>query len=230
MNDSILRKFDKFQRQDVYMKDSAADFPKNSSGDRAAVALAAVIAEMQTLDAQQTSGFDDKRQAYETKANALDVIDDLLEQMSLAAVAIGETIEGFEEKFRLPRKLTQAVKLAKARSFLADAPPHEAEFIAEGLDDDFLAQLQAAIPHFEETAAAADSAEELHAGATGALNNAAGRGMLISKRLDAAVRLKYRDNSAKLAAWTVASHLDRAPQRAKQSKAAKDTPEPDEEK
>jgi len=33
-----------------------------------------------------------------------------------------------------------------------------------------------------------------------------------SRKLNAIVRIKYQNNASKLAAWTVAAHLDKAPQ------------------
>ena len=35
--------------------------------------------------------------------------------------------------------------------------------------------------------------------------------MALSRKLSAIIKLKFRDNSGKLAAWTVASHLERPP-------------------
>lgn len=215
MNDSQTRKFDKFQRQSVFMNDSDADFPLNSPGNKAARELATLIAEIQTLNAQQTSGYDDKRQSHTVKDAAEDNLREDLEQINFAAKAFGDEMPGAEEKFRLPRSQNEQVLLAKARSFLTDAEPLEAKFIEYGLAADFLADLQADIDAFEQAAASADSATEEHAEATGALNNAFKRGMALTRKLESIVKIKYRDNAGKLASFVVASHLERAPKKPK---------------
>ncbi|HEX8246881.1 MAG TPA: hypothetical protein VF599_01760 [Pyrinomonadaceae bacterium] len=213
MNDSQRRKFDKFQRESVFMSDNAADFPLNTSGDKVAKDLATLIADIQTLDAAQTSGFDDKRQSHALKNSAVGNLRKSLELMSFAAKAFADEVPGTEEKFRLPRSQNEQILLAKARSFHADAAPLEAKFVEYGLPADFLAGLQADIDAFEQAAEAADSAGESHAEATGALTEAFKRGMTLTRKLEAIVKIKYRDNAGKLAAWTSASHLERAPQR-----------------
>jgi hypothetical protein len=53
-----------------------------------------------------------------------------------------------------------------------------------------------------------------HAEATGGLNASFRKAMALSSKRDKRVRMKYRDNPAKLAAWTVASHLERTPKKA----------------
>lgn len=211
MNDNQERKLDKFQRESAFMTDHAADFPKDSPGEKTAKQLADLISEIQTRAAAQISGFDDKAQAFAlAKAARKNLVDDL-KQMNLAAKAVAGEIAGIENKFRLPRRTTNATLSATARSFHADAAPHEAKFIEYGLPADFLADLQADIDAFEQAAATADSAGESHAEATGALAAAFKSGMALTRKLEAIVKIKYRDNAGKLAAWTVASHLERAP-------------------
>jgi hypothetical protein len=215
MNDSQTRKFDKFQRESVFMSDNAADFPLNTPGNKKAKELATLIIEIQTLDAAQTSGFDDKRQSHAVKDTAEDNLREDLEMINFAARAFADEVPGAEEKFRLPRSQNEQVLLAKARSFLADAAPLEAQFIECGLPADFLGDLQADITAFEQADASADSAAESHSAATGALADAFKRGMALTGKLESIVKIKYRDNAGKLAAFVVASHLERAPQKKK---------------
>jgi hypothetical protein len=213
MNDSQTRKFDKFQRESTFMNDNAADFPLNTPGNKKAKELATLIAEIQTLDAAQTSGFDDQRQSHAVKDTAEDNLREDLEMINFAAKAFADEVPGAEEKFRLPRSQNEQVLLAKARSFLADAEPLEAKFIECGLPADFLADLLADITAFEQAAAAADSAGGAHSAATGALVDAFNRGMSLSRKLGSIVKIKHRDDVGKLAAWTTASHLERSPEK-----------------
>lgn len=215
MTDNQERKDDKFKRENVFMSDNAADFPLNSPGDKIAKQQTTLIAEIQTLAAEQISGYDDKAQAFANLEAARDNVDEDLEQINLAAIALADDIPGIDSKFRLPRKPSDETLLATARSFHADAAPHAEKFVECGLDAVFLADLQADIDAFEQAAAAADSAAAGHAGATSMLADAFKRGMVMSRKLNSIVKIKYRDNAGKLGAWTVASHLERAPKKPK---------------
>lgn len=215
MNDSQQRKINKYQREDVFMKDNASDFPADSPGDLTAKALANIINEIQTLAAEQVSGFDDKRQAFDNLEDARDDLFDDLRLINLAAKALANEINGIEEKFRMPRKPTDGILLATARSFAADAVQYRNQFIEYGLEADFLTDLQDDIVAFESAADAADSAEESHAEATGALYEAFRQAKVKSEKLGAIVKIKYRNDAGKLAAYVVASHLERAPKRQK---------------
>lgn len=215
MTDNQERKLDKFGRVSVFMSDNTTDFPLNSPGDRTRKELGALVSEIQALAAEQISGMDDKAQAFANLERDRDALDDDLEKINLAARAMADEAAGIENKFRLPRKPSDATLLATARSFLADAVPHEAMFVEYGLAADFLADLQADINAFEQSSAAADSATEAHSGATGALAAAFRQGIKLSGKLNSIVKIKYRDNAGKLASWTVASHLERAARKPK---------------
>lgn len=209
MNDTQERKLDKFKREQVFYADSAADFASATAG--AMMDKAALIAEIERLAAEQISGFDDKRQAFDRLENARDNVEEDLEQINFAARAADDELENLAAKFRLPYRFTDETLMATARSFQTDASPHRAAFVELGLPDDFLVDLANDIAAFETAANASDSALEEHAQATGALNDSFRRGMEQSKKQDAVVRIKYRNAPGKLAAWTVASHLERAP-------------------
>lgn len=218
------------QREEVYNEDNKADYVKDSPIDKNAKALAAVIAEIKTLAAKQTSGFDDKRQAFEMLGAATDDLEDIMERINLAARASADEVEGIEEKFRLPYKPSIENLIAKANSFAADAPAYEAKLIEQELPADFIEILTTRTAIVETAADRTDSATEKHGGATAALKDAFRRGMAISKKHDALVKLKYRDNPQKLGAWTIASHLERRPKPAHTENKIEDKKDSGEEK
>jgi hypothetical protein len=215
MKDIERRKLEKLEREEVFLKDNIADFPAASPGEKALAELSAVIAEIRRLAAEQVSGASSARQHISVKDEEVDALMQLISHINRAAKAFEGEIPGSDLKFRLPRNRSEQNILATARAFLADAEPLKAKFIEYGLAADFLAQLQALIEAVDERGAAADSAGEQKSGATGGLAEAVRNGMKISRRLDAIVRIKYADNAAKLAAWTTASHLERAPKKKK---------------
>lgn len=215
MRDTERRKLEKFEREQAFMIDNAADFPRDSPGDKAAVFETNIINEMRALAAQQISGGASAAQGIGNKDDALDDLMQMIRNINRAANAFEDEVPGSNLLFRLPRNRSQQNILATARAFHADAVPLEAKFIEYGLQATFLADLQALITAFDEAGTSADSGEAERAAATGGLTDAARRGMANSRKLNAIVRIKYQNNPQKLAAWTVASHLDRAPKKPK---------------
>jgi len=207
------RKLDKLEREEVFLKDNIADFPAASPGGKALAELSAVISQIRTLAAEQVSGESSARQHVGVKDEEVDGLMQSIRNINRAAKAFDGEIAGSALKFRLPRNRSEQNLLATARAFLADAAPLKAKFIEYGLAADFLDKLQALIEAVDERGAAADSAGEQKAGATGGLVEAIRKGLSISRRLDSIVRIKYEDNAVRLSAWETASHLKKAPER-----------------
>ena len=214
MEASQRRKLDKFQREVAFMNENAAEFPDNSPGDVAANLLTDVVTEIETLAAQQISGADDSRQHFGVKEELYEDLMEKIRDMNRAANAFADEIQGIEDKFRLPRNRSQQNILSTAVSFHTDSEPHNAKFIEYGLDTNFRADLLANINAVRQRDDSGETAGESRGEATGGLIDAFRRGTEISRKLDAIVKIKYRSNPGKLAAWAIASHLDRAPQRA----------------
>lgn len=196
------------------MTDNAADFPVGSKGKECADVEAAIIEEMRARAGEQLSGTGAARQSTSDKADDLDDLSELIRHINLAANAFESPEPGSDKMFRLPRNRSQQNLLATARAFHADATPMAATFVEYGLPANFLETLQALIDEIDAAGFAAASGTEQQAGATAGLMDAARRGTDNSRRLDAIVRIKYNADPQKLAAWTVASHLERAPKSA----------------
>ena len=213
MEDSTRRKFDKFEREQTFMADNAADFVKESPGDKAAKKHTAIIEEIRGLAAQQISGFSSAAQSVGNKDEMLDELLQTIRNMNRAANAFEDEVPGSGVKFRLPRNRSLQNILATGRAYHADAAPLESKFVEYGLANDFLDDLETLITEINAAGTTADSGGGQKAAATGGLLDAARRGMLNSRKLDAIVRIKYQNNAQKLAAWTVAAHLERSPKK-----------------
>lgn len=213
MHDSQRRKMDKIDREEAFFTENAADFPANSHGDKMTQLINAEKTKILQFDAAQTSGFDNQRQAQEIYENRRDELVDLLEEFVLAAAIVDDDIEGTAAKFKMPRPRNDQSLIAKAASFHADSADIEAELTAAGLTANARTTLLDLKAEFQQAALAHDTAEEKHAEASGGMTESFRKIMEYSRSRDKSVRLKYRDNAAKLAAWTVASHLERAPKK-----------------
>lgn len=214
MRDNERRKLEKFEREAAFMTDNAADFPTGSPGAEAAAAHAAIIAEMRASAAQQVSDIGGKAQSIGNKEDALDDMMTIIRNLNRAANAFEDDLPGSNQLFRMPRNRSQQNLLATARAFHKDsAAPLEAKFITYGLAPTFRDDLAAIIDAVDTAASLADASEGGRAAATVGLTDSARRGMTNSRKLDAIVRITYDGNPTKLAAWTVARHLEKAPKK-----------------
>lgn len=215
MNDAQRRKIDKIDREEAFFAENAEDFTGNLQVEKYTPLIDAEKAKILAFDAQQTSGFDDRRQAHELYEERRDELIDLIDLFVLAADIVDDDIAGTRAKFRKPYPRTDQNLIAKATSFAADAAPIISNLVAAGLPANAVTQLPIIRDTFQQIALTLDTAEEKHAEATGGMTDSFRKIMEYSNRRGKNVRMKYRDNPAKLAAWTVASHLNRAPKKAK---------------
>ena len=213
MNDSNRRKLDKIDREDVMIADNAADFPAGTKTADYTALIAAEKSRFLAFDAQQTSGFDDQRAAQEIYDDRRDELVDLLEEFVLACDIIDDDVSGTAAKYKMPRPRSDGSLIAKASSFYNDSEDIKELLEPAGLRRGGRELLLTMRDAFQQAAGTHDSAEEAHAEATAGMKDAMRKMMSYSRRRDKSVRMKYRSNPAKLAAWTVASHLDRAPRR-----------------
>ena len=205
------RRMEKLDREDVFFTDNLDDF-KNPPAFPLTTAIKAKMALILDQDAKLTSSFDDKAQSQEIKGDRRDDLIDRIAGVVLGAKAIGDTaVPGITTLFRMPEQRTEQSLIAKATAMFTETLPYEALFITAGLDADFRNQLIAARDAFEQARDDANAAAGHHGEAVGAIAELFREVMSISRQRDAIVLLKYNTNPGKLAAWAIASHLDKAP-------------------
>lgn len=211
MNDSQRKKTDKLDREDAFMIDNTADFPAPTKAAAQTTEINAERTKVLAFDAKQTSGFDDKRQAQAIYDDNRDELIDLIDKHVLAGKIVDDDIPGTAEKYKKAYPRTDQNLIAKATSFHTDGEAIKEALAEAGFTTEDRARLITVRDAFQQAALARDTSEEHHAEASGGMNASFKKMMDLSRRRDKNVRMKYRDNPAKLAAWTVASHLDRAP-------------------
>lgn len=168
-----------------------------------------VVTRLEELGANKVSASGASRQSTVSKAEAQRRLSLTLDGMNLAADAMGETTPGFELKFRRPREKSHQALLSAARAFHADAQGMEAEFIKYGMAADFLAELAAEIADFEHAAGEHQNHEQARVAVTAGVDEVIEEGRSIRRSLNAIVRNTLRDDSALLAAWESANHIER---------------------
>ena len=215
MNAAQRRRMDKLDREAVFMTDNAADFPGGSPGATITTTIDANMATILGNDATLTQSFDDKHQAQDIKGDDRDRLLDKEREIVMGAAAIGDTaVPGITSQFRMPEPRTEQNIIAKATAMFDEtAPPLEQKFLDVDLAKLFRDELIAARDAFQTARDNADSAAGQHAEAVGALDELFRVTMELSRQRSAIVKLKYRNNPGKLAAWTVANHLEKAPKK-----------------
>lgn len=208
MNDLERNYYNAFVGVRDFGADNAADFPADSAGANNFAAVGAAVDEMEQSGAVQASGASSQMTARKGLATA-ELREDLRAiNRTARALAVDDSAVG--ELFRLPHGNNEQTLLAAARAFLTNATPLKNQFVEYGLPADFLADLQTDITNFEQAVSGKSTASGEKVSATASIGDAVKNGLEGLRRLRAIVPNKYRDNPAKLAAWTSASHVERA--------------------
>lgn len=214
MQDSDARQIDRGRRVSELAETLAAAFPDGSHGAASIANIKAALTEAEKQAAKQDDAALDRQESTEQKKAA---IKSLLEEMRLinrTARSINNLNPGIADQFRMPRDTEQAI-LNRARTYINAATPIAAEFTKRGSPDSFLDDLQAAIDAVNAADDRQSAALAAQTAATAGLAAALKRLSAAVLELDAIIRNKFRHDPGTLAAWKSASHLERAPKKAK---------------
>ena len=211
MNDREARRHDMFGRVQTFGKANAADFAAGSKAAGHFARLAQIVADLDIEKARQNGG----------SATAKEVLFDSLrldlQSIARTARAIDAGEPGFADRFRNPATPTQQALLTAADAFareLAD-PAIVAKFVAYELPADFVADLADDIAAIRSADADMQSDDQTGVASTAAVGRLIREGMAEVMQLDAIMNNKYARNPDRMRAWDSASHVDRAPRRAK---------------
>lgn len=219
MNDLERRQYEMMLRVSEFGTQHAADFPSASLGAESLAAIREVIENLKEFDANHLSHRTSKRRNTTITGSAREALLDDLRLIARCARAMARRVPAIDDKFRLPKRLSDHALAAMARTFAADAEPFAAEFIRYDLPANFLEDLRADIAGFEQASRNRTALGMTATAAADAIDERIEAGVSALRDLDAVVRVKYRDDAATLAAWTRASHVER-PARAAKAAAA----------
>ncbi len=208
MNDLERNYYNAFVGVRDFGADNAADFKAGSAGANNFAAVGAAATEMEQSGAVQASGA--SGQMTMQKGLAIAQLREDLRAINRTARALAVDDADIGALFRMPSGNNEQNLLAVARSFLTGATPLKDRFVEFGLPDDFLEDLQADINAFEQAVSGKGASTGEKISATASIGDAVQNGLEALRRLRAVVPNKYRDNPTKLAAWTSASHVERA--------------------
>jgi hypothetical protein len=212
MNDNLRRRYEMLLRVQNYGRQHADSFPVNSLGQELFMQLELITAEIGELAVAQQSNERGEREGTTNRGEARTDLHEDMEAISDTARAMALDAPGLEDKFRMPRsKINDVDLITMARTFAADALALKDEFIRHELPPTFLDQLNAHVDVFQQAIDGQQRSRRERASATAGLDDAVERGVNKVRQLDAVVRNKFRDDSARLAEWQSARHTERAP-------------------
>ncbi len=209
MNIKVIRYRDSF----IGIKGFGEEFPEDfaAESDEAAqlAEIATVIGLIDQYGGDQALGFGNVRFNFNSKGIARTELRGLMTDISTIAATYAYTIPGIDLIFHIPKNLPDAALLALARSFVVQSAQYEVQFKKRGLKATFITELQAAIDAFEASLTPAEASTDAQVEATAQLGEAVRRGMIARNILKGIMKIKYKNNPARMRAWQSASHLER---------------------
>ncbi len=213
MNDYDRRRYEMLVRVKQFGIDNAADFPAPSVGATQFDNVAAFVDNIEAISAVQLGGFSEAAQQFDIKATIRETLRDQMSAISRTSKSMEYAFPGIADLFAFQRNMPDADLLAKARAFLHDASPIQADFVAYGMPATFLTELSATANEFDDIFNATASATADHVEATASISDMIRQAMVCVHILDGIVKNVYNGNPGMIAAWASASHVEKAPKK-----------------
>ncbi|MBK9527397.1 MAG: hypothetical protein IPO41_03545 [Acidobacteria bacterium] len=211
MNDNDRRRYEMLVRVKQFGIDNAGDF--SGIATTKFTEIDAIVGATDSEAAKQQAGFGEAAQQFEVKDSVREDLRDEMSAISRTAKSMEYEFDGIADKFRFQRNMNDVEMLAKARAFVTEATPYNADFIAYGMPTTFAADLTALADAFEASFATTASATAEHVAATAETASKIREGMIAVRTVDGIVQNKYANDPGKLAAWLSAKHVEKAPKK-----------------
>jgi hypothetical protein len=209
MNYHVRRYRDSFIGIKGFREEFPEDFPAGDDETAQMDEIETVLGLIEQYGGEQALGFGNVRFNYNSKGIAREKLRGEMTDISTIAATYAYTIPGIDLVFHIPKNLPEAALLALARSFATQSAQYETQFIKRGLDVKFILNLQAAIDAFETSLTPAEASTDAQVEATAKLGEAVRRGMIARNIMKGILKIKYKNNPARMRAWLSASHLER---------------------
>ena len=191
------------------------DFPAGSVGAKKFSEVSAAVPDVDEKGANQVSGANTAKGGTKLEVRLHALLHTDLAAINKNAHTLADLgTPDLDAKFRMPRSAGHQAILNAARAFAKDALPLKAQFISLSMPADFLDTLNAHITAFEGARTTQSDGQRQRGGATGGIEDTVHTSLVAARVLDTIVRNTYRNNPAVLAEWTIASHVEHAPQHA----------------
>ena len=182
-------------------------FPPSTLEGQQFARLSTEIDRLRRHAVDKYSGKNSGRQATSKKALARQTLRDQLVTIETAASVMAPTAPGLDEKFRIPAHAADAQLLSVARAIADAAAPMQAQFVALGLDADFLDQLARGIDAFTRATAEQGAGRDQRITSRAGEQDALADAFDAVHRLDRLVPIRLKDDPMLLRAWKAARRV-----------------------
>ena len=213
MNNEAIRAQATLARVHDFATAEAAFFPPASIGGQLFAEIGSALTELDTHMSAQVGGDNTAREGTEQKALAREELLDLMTMIRRTTRSMDHDHPGLHAKFRIPPDLSATELLGVAEHLATEAIRLKTNFIAYGLPETFLEDLNEQIAEMRDALADQTAGTRARVTATAGIRETIDGAFINLRRVDPIVRNVFRDDPAKLAAWASARHLERAPSR-----------------
>lgn len=227
MNDEQRRLHERFNRVRNFCESLAPAFPVNSRSGMALEEIISAIKRSEELDAAQSTHGRERQQGTIRRKELRERLCSQLSAIGKTARVIGKEHAAVKDRFRLSgsRRNDQAL-LSTAKAFITEATPHKALFLEYDMPANFLEELALTIADFERAINQQSKAAGGRMQARAGIDQLQARATGELEKLDTAIRNRFRDDQAMLAAWESASRLERAPRSPSAAEESEENPAP----
>jgi hypothetical protein len=213
MSVKMRRHTERAQRVDLFMDDSAEDFPSGSRGGVLAVSLKGESANLAALAVAKSANTSKRQQGTAGRRGARAALRELVEAVADTAKSAARERPDIKGVFDLAGKdRSDHTLVATARSFADAAAPLAGLFVEYGLPATLVNELRAGAAGLEQNISLQVEGAGAGINTTASAEETCQRLADLIERLDPIVRNKYRANQVKINAWERARRLESAAQ------------------
>lgn len=201
------------QRVNQFGIENAAELEVNAKAVGCFAAIELAVNELEARGVARSSSNDAKFNATELRAVKRHTFSQMVSKIAATARDIARHEEGFENKFRVPRRdRSDLVWLEAGRAFANDLPAVKTKFIEYGYQPDFIDKLIAAADGFEAAMNAQNAYLRQRVDANATIDSILDEALESLRTLKIIIPNIFSGNPGKLADWASASHVERRPQ------------------
>jgi len=209
MNDRERREFERALRVFLFLQSNQNDFSDITAAMAAIAVLQTETATLSELGADKVGATSGAKDATLYRGDLRDALDDAMQDIADMWKPMAKNYENAQNKFRMPRGGSDQLRVNTAGSFIADAEPLKDAFTGRGMKANFITDLTAKKDAFAEVVEDSIAARLGRIGVNAAFREPLKKCRAAIDDVDPIVKMKYRDNPAKLAEWLSASRVER---------------------
>lgn len=204
MTNHETRRYEMLQRVREFGEVHRDLFPEHSPGRQALDTVEAVVKQLGDVAVSKMSA---TREGRRMKTLARQALKARLDVVSRSARLMAADDPGFDERFKLPRPISDQTLVTAGRLFVRNAEAVKGRFIDYGLPATFVADLNVAVDDFDHAIRGRETAKDGHAAARASIEAALASGVAAVRRLEIVIAHEPLD-AATMVVWERDRRID----------------------